>query len=104
MRNPQGKRFGACLRPANIIWSTIPSSSKFPQRGLRMYCAWLIVTPVSLTASLMCWVPNPNRSHEYDLLAILVGNATNQGIYGMAQISDRPNQLSTIRRTIFAET
>ncbi len=50
---------GACLRPANIIWSTIPSSSKFPQRGLRMYCAWLIVTPVSLTASLMCWVPNP---------------------------------------------
>ncbi|SLS03116.1 transposase [Klebsiella pneumoniae] len=48
LRNPQGKRF----------WR-LPSASKFPQRGLRMYCAWLIVTPVSLTASLMCWVPNP---------------------------------------------
>ncbi|WP_142246224.1 Tn3 family transposase, partial [Klebsiella pneumoniae] len=39
-----------------------------------------------------------SRSHEYDLLAILVGNATNQGIYGMAQISDRTyDQLSTIQ-------
>ncbi len=99
LRNPQGKRFWRLPSvPANIIWSTIPSSSKFPQRGLRMYCAWLIVTPVSLTASLMCWVPNPEAVHEYDLLAILVGNATNQGIYGMAQISDRTyDQLSTIQ-------
>ena len=47
----------------------------------------------------MCWVPNPEAvPHEYDLLAILVGNATNQGIYGMAQISDRTyDQLSTIQ-------
>ncbi len=39
-----------------------------------------------------------SRAHEYDLLAILVGNATNQGIYGIAQISDRTyDQLSTIQ-------
>jgi len=39
-----------------------------------------------------------NRSHEYDLLAILVANATNQGIYGISQISDRTyDQLSTIQ-------
>ncbi len=39
-----------------------------------------------------------SRVHEYDLLAILVGNATNQGIYGISQISDRTyDQLSTIQ-------
>ncbi|WP_436286951.1 Tn3 family transposase, partial [Thalassolituus maritimus] len=39
-----------------------------------------------------------SRVHEYDLLAILVGNATNQGIYGMAQVSVRTyDQLSTIQ-------
>jgi TnpA family transposase len=39
-----------------------------------------------------------SRAHEYDLLAILVGNATNLGIYGVAQISDRTyDQLSTIQ-------
>jgi TnpA family transposase len=39
-----------------------------------------------------------SRAHEYDLLAILVGNATNQGIYGIAQISDRTyDQLSIIQ-------
>jgi len=38
------------------------------------------------------------RAHEYDILAILVGNATNQGIYGIAEISDRTyDQLSTIQ-------
>ena len=38
------------------------------------------------------------RAHEYDLLAILVANATNQGIYGISQISDRAyDQLSTIQ-------
>ncbi|WP_407218891.1 Tn3 family transposase [Enterobacter hormaechei] len=44
-----------------------------------------------------------SRSHEYDLLAILVGNATNQGIYGMAQISIVPMISSALSgRTIFA--
>lgn len=39
-----------------------------------------------------------SRSHEYDLLAILVANATNQGVYGISQISDRTyDQLSTIQ-------
>lgn len=39
-----------------------------------------------------------SRAHEFDLLAILVGNATNQGIYGIAQISDRTyDQLSIIQ-------
>lgn len=43
-------------------------------------------------------VQSKSRSHEYDLLAILVANATNQGIYGISQISDRTyNQLSTIQ-------
>ncbi len=38
----------------------------------------------------MCWVPNPEAvPMNMTVLAILVGNATNQGIYGMAQISDR---------------
>ena len=38
------------------------------------------------------------RAHEYDLLAILVANATNQGIYGISQISDRAyDQLRTIQ-------
>jgi TnpA family transposase len=39
-----------------------------------------------------------SRAREYDLLAILVGNATNQGIYGISQISDRTyNKLSAIQ-------
>lgn len=43
-----------------------------------------------------------SRIHENDLLAILVGNATNQGIFGISQISDRPyDQLSTIQANYF---
>lgn len=43
-------------------------------------------------------VPSKSRAHEHDLLAILVANATNQGIYGISQISDRTyDQLSTIQ-------
>lgn len=39
-----------------------------------------------------------SRNHEQDLLAILIGNATNQGIYGISQISDRTyEQLSGIQ-------
>ena len=39
-----------------------------------------------------------NRVYEQDLLAILVGNATNQGTYGISQISDRSyEQLSIIQ-------
>jgi len=39
-----------------------------------------------------------SRQYEVDLLAILIANATNQGIYGMAQISDRSyDQLSIIQ-------
>ncbi|ABM20967.1 MULTISPECIES: Tn3 family transposase [Gammaproteobacteria] len=39
-----------------------------------------------------------SRQYEVDLLAILIANATNQGIYGIAQISDRTyDQLSTIQ-------
>jgi hypothetical protein len=30
-----------------------------------------------------------SRAHELDLLAILLGNTTNQSMYGIAQISDR---------------
>lgn len=47
-----------------------------------------------------------SRAQEYDLLAILVANATNQGIYGISQISDRAyDQLSTIQSNyIWLET
>ncbi|MFK7975221.1 MAG: Tn3 family transposase [Halioglobus sp.] len=39
-----------------------------------------------------------SRVYEQDLLAILIGNATNQGTYGISQISDRSyDQLSTIQ-------
>jgi TnpA family transposase len=39
-----------------------------------------------------------SRQYEVDLMAILIANATNQGIYGIAQISDRTyDQLSTIQ-------
>ncbi len=39
-----------------------------------------------------------NRVYEQDLLAILIANATNQGTYGISQISDRSyEQLSTIQ-------
>lgn len=39
-----------------------------------------------------------SRQYEVDLLAILIANATNQGIYGIAQISDCTyEQLSTIQ-------
>ncbi|VDA49743.1 Putative transposase (identified by ISEscan HMM) [Klebsiella pneumoniae] len=43
-----------------------------------------------------------SRSHEYDLLAILVGNATNQGIYGMAQILIVPMISSALSGELFA--
>lgn len=43
-----------------------------------------------------------SRLYETDLLAILIANGTNQGIYGMAQISDRSyNQLSRIQANYF---
>ncbi len=39
-----------------------------------------------------------SRVYEQDLLAILIGNATNQGTYGISQISDRSyERLSTIQ-------
>lgn len=41
---------------------------------------------------------NPSRLKETDLLAILIANATNQGIYSIAQISDRSyEQMRTIQ-------
>ena len=41
-----------------------------------------------------------NRVYEQDVLEILVGNATNQVTYGIAQISDRSyERLSTIQAT-----
>jgi hypothetical protein len=41
---------------------------------------------------------NPSRFQETDLFAILIANATNQGIYSIAQISDRSyEQMRTIQ-------
>ena len=41
---------------------------------------------------------NPSRLQETDLFAILIANATNQGIYSIAQISDRSyEQMRTIQ-------
>jgi TnpA family transposase len=43
-------------------------------------------------------VQSKSRVYEQDLLAILIGNATNQGTYGISQISDRSyERLSTIQ-------
>ncbi|WP_407263694.1 hypothetical protein [Klebsiella pneumoniae] len=59
LRNPQGKRFWRLPSASKHHLVNNPFFQQIPTTGLRMYCAWLIVTPVSLTASLMCWVPNP---------------------------------------------
>lgn len=99
LQNPKGKRF----------WR-LPSSSKnsplnnpFFQQLPATSVADVLRMVDRDTGFLCCFAhvlgsQSRSRAHEYDLLAILVGNATNQGIYGMAQISDRTyDQLSTVQ-------
>ncbi|WP_261845161.1 Tn3 family transposase [Aliamphritea ceti] len=99
LRNPKGKR----------LWR-LPASSKkylvnnpFFQQIPTTSVADVLRIVDRDTEFIDCFehvlgAQSKSRVHEYDLLAILVGNATNQGIYGMAQISDRTyDQLSTIQ-------
>ncbi len=105
LRNPQGKRFWRLPSASKHHLVNNPFFQQIPTTGI----ADVLRMVDSDTGFIDCFAhvlgsQSRSRSHEYDLLAILVGNATNQGIYGMAQISDRTyDQLSTIRgRTIFA--
>jgi Tn3 transposase DDE domain/Domain of unknown function (DUF4158) len=99
LRNPRGKR----------LWR-LPIASKkhlvnnpFFQQIPRTSVADVLRMVDRDTGFIDCFehvlgVQSNSRAHVYDLLAILIGNATNQGIYGIAQISDRTyDQLSTIQ-------
>lgn len=99
LRNPQGKRFWRLPSASKHHLVNNPFFQQIPTTGI----ADVLRMVDRDTGFIDCFAhvlgsQSRSRSHEYDLLAILVGNATNQGIYGMAQISDRTyDQLSTIR-------
>ena len=99
LRNPKGKRHWRLPTTNKKYWVNNPFFQQIPTTGvadvLRMVdrdTGFLDDFKHVLGAQ------SKSRAHEFDLLAILVGNATNQGIYGIAQISDRTyDQLSTIQ-------
>ncbi len=99
LRNPQGKRFWRLPSASKHHLVNNPFFQQIPTTGI----ADVLRMVDRDTGFIDCFAhvlgsQSRSRSHEYDLLAILVGNATNQGIYGMAQISDRTyDQLSTIQ-------
>ncbi len=98
LRNPQGKRFWRLPSASKHHLVNNPFFQQIPTTGI----ADVLRMVDRDTGFIDCFAhvlgSIQSRSHEYDLLAILVGNATNQGIYGMAQISDRTyDQLSTIQ-------
>ena len=99
LRNPKGKRLWRLpnASPKHLINN--PFFQQMPTTGV----ADMLRMVDRDTGFIDCFehvlgAQSKSRSHEFDLLAILVGNATNQGIYGIAQISDRTyDQLSTIQ-------
>jgi TnpA family transposase len=99
LHNPKGKRFWRL--PTASKGS--PLNNPFFQQLPATSVADVLRMVDRDTGFLRCFAhvlgsQSKSRAHEYDLLAILVGNATNQGIYGMAQISDRPyDQLSAVQ-------
>jgi len=99
LRNPQGKHFWRLPSASKHHLVNNPFFQQIPTTGV----ADVLRMVDRDTGFIDCFAhvlgsQSRSRSHEYDLLAILVGNATNQGIYGMAQISDRTyDQLSTIQ-------
>ena len=99
LRNPKGKRLWRLPTASKKYLVNNPFFQQIPTTGI----ADVLRMVDRDTGFIDCFAhvlgsQSRSRSHEYDLLAILVGNATNQGIYGMAQISDRTyDQLSTIQ-------
>ncbi|EIF42700.1 protein TnpA [gamma proteobacterium BDW918] len=99
LRNPKGKRLWRLPTGSKKYLVNNPFFQQIPTTGV----ADVLRMVDRDTGFIECFehvlgAQSKNRAHEYDLLAILVGNATNQGIYGMAQISDRTyDQLSTIQ-------
>ena len=99
LRNPKGKRLWRLPTASKKYLVNNPFFQQIPTTGV----ADVLRMVDRDTGFIDCFEhvlgsQPKSRVHEYDLLAILVGNATNQGIYGMAQISDRTyDQLSTIQ-------
>ncbi|MBU3071730.1 Tn3 family transposase, partial [Aestuariicella sp. G3-2] len=99
LRNPKGKRLWRLPIASKKYLVNNPFFQQIPTTGV----ADVLRMVDRDTGFIDCFehvlgVQSKSRTHVYDLLAILVGNATNQGIYGIAQISDRTyDQLSTIQ-------
>lgn len=99
LRNPKGKRVWRLPAASKKYMVNNPFFQQMPRTGV----ADMLRMVDRDTGFIDCFehvlgTQSKSRAHEYDLLAILVGNATNQGIYGIAQISDRTyDQLSTIQ-------
>ncbi len=99
LRNPKGKRLWRLSTASKKYMVNNPFFQQMPTTGV----ADMLRMVDRDTGFIDCFEhvlgsQSRSRAHEYDLLAILVGNATNQGIYGISQISDRTyNQLSTIQ-------
>lgn len=99
LRNPKGKRVWRLPAASKKHMVNNPFFQQMPTTGI----ADMLRMVDRDTGFIDCFehvlgAQSKSRAHEYDLLAILVGNATNQGIYGIAQISDRTyDQLSTIQ-------
>lgn len=99
LRNPKGKRIWRLPAGSKKHMVNNPFFQQIPKTGV----ADMLRMVDRDTGFLDCFehvlgAQSKSRAHEYDLLAILVGNATNLGIYGIAQISDRTyDQLSTIQ-------
>jgi len=99
LRNPQGRHFWRLPSASKHHLVNNPFFQQIPTTGV----ADVLRMVDRDTGFINCFAhvlgsQSRSHAHEYDLLAILVGNATNQGIYGMAQISDRTyDQLSTIQ-------
>jgi len=90
LRNPKGKRLWRLPTASKKYLVNNPFFQQIPTTGV----ADVLRMVHRDTGFIDCFehvlgAQSKSRVHEYDLLAILVGNATNQGIYGMAQISDR---------------
>jgi len=99
LRNPKGKRLWRLPTASKKYLVNNPFFQQIPTTGV----ADVLRMVDRDTRFIDCFehvlgAQSKSRAYEYDLLAILVGNATNQGVYGMAQISDRTyDQLSSIQ-------
>ncbi|MBT4522438.1 MAG: Tn3 family transposase [Halieaceae bacterium] len=99
LRNPKGKRSWRLPAGSKSTMVNNPFFSQLPTTAV----ADVLRMVDRDTGFIECFrhvlgTQSKNRVYEQDLLAILVGNATNQGTYGISQISDRSyEQLSTIQ-------